>query len=86
MFAVAQKVVCVDAATQANNLPTLLIEGGIYTVASLTLDVARDEPGITLVEMPVPFPSRKIGWHAWRFRAAIERDMEATRAKEPVHS
>ena len=85
MFSIGEKVVCVNAATQAQNLPTLLVKGNVYTVAGLVWGFP-DQPGITIEEMPVPFPSRRVGWHAWRFRKAVASDLEAeTSTKELVH-
>lgn len=70
MFRAGQKVVCVDAVPRyPEDKTTFLEEGAVYTVVSTFETWAGD--GVTLNEFSVVDGKR--GWHADRFRPAVER-------------
>jgi hypothetical protein len=81
MFHVGQKVVCVDASVTYSWAPGAeIIEGAVYTVRGLGLDVTG-QPGLRLheVELTGPFghvsngPYKDKCYRATRFRPVIER-------------
>lgn len=77
MFRVGQKVVCVDAKPrlELGNLPTLLTEGQVYTIATIGT-YWGGACGVTLQEITMPAMGNyryKSGWPVDRFRPAVER-------------